>query len=106
MCTLRFVLLSVLAAGSAAAQNYTLSTFAGGALPVNVPSTSVDLSGFNVGVSPSSMAVDASGNLFFPYQEAEHTVSVAMAARLPSLNSRCPRGLPWIPPATSISPTC
>src|ERR1017187_7127279 len=40
-------------------QTYTINTFAGGALPVNMPGTSASLS------YPNSVAVDAAGNLFF-----------------------------------------
>jgi sugar lactone lactonase YvrE len=40
-------------------QTYTINTFAGGALPVNIPGTSAALGG------PQAGAVDATGNLFF-----------------------------------------
>jgi DNA-binding beta-propeller fold protein YncE len=53
------VLLTSIISCSAFGQTYTISTFAGGALPVNVPGTSASLGG------PSSVAVDRAGNLFF-----------------------------------------
>jgi sugar lactone lactonase YvrE len=47
---------------SAWGQTYTISTFAGGALPVNIPGTTASL-GF-----PASLAVDRAGNVFFVNQ--------------------------------------
>jgi sugar lactone lactonase YvrE len=44
---------------AAPGQNYTIQTFAGGGLPQNVPGTSASLR------SPSSVAVDGAGNVFF-----------------------------------------
>ena len=44
---------------SAFGQTYTINTFAGGALPVNIPGTSASLYG------PNSVAVDNAGNLYF-----------------------------------------
>jgi len=46
--------------GAAMAQTYTISTFAGGALPVNLPGTSASLYG-----PQSALASDASGNVYF-----------------------------------------
>ncbi len=51
--------LAVLMSWSAFGQTYTISTFAGGALPVNIPGTSASLYG------PQSVAVDKTGNIFF-----------------------------------------
>jgi uncharacterized protein (TIGR03437 family) len=51
--------------GSASAQTYTISTFAGGGLPENSPGTSVSLR------TPQSIAVDKAGNIFFT---SENTV--------------------------------
>ncbi len=47
-------------------QTYTIQTFAGGGLPVNIPATSAVLQ------QPVSIAVDAAGNLFFAV--ANHAV--------------------------------
>ncbi len=44
----------------ASAQTYTITTFAGGALPVNIPGISASLAG-----PQSAIANDASGNVFF-----------------------------------------
>jgi uncharacterized protein (TIGR03437 family) len=51
-------LIASLVSGAAFGQAYTISTFAGGALPVNIPGTSARLSG------PQAVAVDKGGNLF------------------------------------------
>jgi hypothetical protein len=53
------VLLALVASWTASAQSYTISTFAGGALPVNIPGTSASLHG------PPAVAVDRAGNVFF-----------------------------------------
>jgi hypothetical protein len=55
----------------ARAQNYTISTFAGGALTSNVPGTTVrpaDIGG---------VAVDAKGNLFFTNSNAVYWLDIA-----------------------------
>ena len=49
---------------SAWGQTYTISTFAGGGLPVNIPGTSASL-GYDV---PQSIAADRAGNVFFADQ--------------------------------------
>ena len=49
---------------SAWGQTYTISTFAGGGLPVNIPGTSASL-GPN---GPQYVAADRTGNVFFVYQ--------------------------------------
>jgi len=54
------ILALLISAWLAPAQTYTVSTFAGGALPVNIPGVSASLYG-----PQSAMAVDGSGNLFF-----------------------------------------
>ena len=64
MRLLSAVLLSSLASCSVFGQTYTISTFAGGGLPVNTPGTSVYL-GFN---APQFVAADQTGNLFFADQ--------------------------------------
>jgi hypothetical protein len=51
--------LILLVCGSAFGQSYTIYTFAGGAMPSNVPATSVPLSGL------TGLAVDSSGNAYF-----------------------------------------
>ena len=53
------ILLASLASVLAFGQTYTISTFAGGGLPVNIPGTSAHLDGV-VGT-----AVDSAGNIFF-----------------------------------------
>ncbi|HXP87708.1 MAG TPA: IPT/TIG domain-containing protein [Bryobacteraceae bacterium] len=53
------VLLIALTSCSVFGQTYTISTFAGGTLPVNIPGTSASLSG------TQSVAMDAAGNVFF-----------------------------------------
>jgi uncharacterized protein (TIGR03437 family) len=55
------VLLASVLSWSAWGQTYTISTFAGGALPVNIPGTSANL-GFHV---PQYIAADRTGNVFF-----------------------------------------
>ncbi len=55
------ILLALLTlATSGAAQTYTITTFAGGALPVNVPAASASLYG-----PQSALAIDQTGNVFF-----------------------------------------
>jgi sugar lactone lactonase YvrE len=53
------VLLSLLAESSAFGQTYTIRTFAGGAIPVNVLGTSASL------IFPTSVAADRTGGVFF-----------------------------------------
>ena len=55
------VLFTTILSCSAWCQTYTISTFAGGGLPVNIPGTSASL-GPNV---PQYIAADRAGNLFF-----------------------------------------
>ena len=52
-------ILALVASWCAFAQTYTIKTFAGGGLPVNVAGTSATLR------APGSVAVDAAGNVFF-----------------------------------------
>jgi uncharacterized protein (TIGR03437 family) len=60
---IRFVaLLTTILGCSAWGQTYTISTFAGGGLPVNVPGTSASLG------SPASVAADRAGNVYFATQ--------------------------------------
>ena len=61
MRLLHAVLLASLALYSVFGQTYTISTFAGGALPVNIPGTSASL-GFGV---PQYIAADPAGHVFF-----------------------------------------
>ena len=53
------IFLSLVAAWVASAQTYTISTFAGGGLPVNIPGTSASLYG------PLGVAADSTGNILF-----------------------------------------
>jgi hypothetical protein len=53
------VLLAFITSWAVSGQTYTISTFAGGGLPVNVPGTSASLYG------PYGAAVDSVGNVFF-----------------------------------------
>ncbi len=53
------VLLALVTSWAASGQTYTISTFAGGGLPVNVKGTSASLYG------PQSVAVDKAGNIYF-----------------------------------------
>ena len=53
------VLLALVTSWTASSQTYTMTTFAGGALPVNMPGTSASLYG------PHAVAVDRAGNIFF-----------------------------------------
>jgi hypothetical protein len=55
------VLLASVLCWTASGQTYTISTFAGGGLPVNIPGTSASLSATNI-------AADRAGNVFFVYQ--------------------------------------
>jgi sugar lactone lactonase YvrE len=59
MRLLPVVLLVLIAPFAAFGQSYTISTFAGGGLPENIPGTSAVLG------LPTSVAVDGSGNLYF-----------------------------------------
>src|ERR1035438_4237489 len=59
MRSLPAVLLSSLLSCVAMGQSFTISTFAGGGQPINIPGTSASLS------TPSEVAVDAGGNAFF-----------------------------------------
>src|SRR5271157_5643428 len=64
MCSRPAVVLTTVLCSCAWAQTYTISTFAGGGLPVDIPGTSA-----NLGPSaPRYMAADAAGNLFFADQ--------------------------------------
>src|ERR1035437_6563051 len=58
------VLLASVLSWSGWGQTYTISTFAGGALPVNIPGTSASL------YSPQFIAADPAGNVFFVDQDA------------------------------------
>jgi uncharacterized protein (TIGR03437 family) len=58
------VLLTTVLSCSASAQTYTISTFAGGGLPVNIPGTSASLGP----AVPQYVAADRAGNLFFVHQ--------------------------------------
>ncbi len=62
MRLLSVVLLTTVSSCSAWGQTYTISTFAGGGVPVNIPGTSASLG------SPPSVAVDRAGNVFFVNQ--------------------------------------
>jgi uncharacterized protein (TIGR03437 family) len=57
---LQRILLTLTLSSITSAQTYTISTFAGGALPVNIAGTSASL-----GTRPQYVAADPSGNLFF-----------------------------------------
>src|SRR5271165_4813043 len=57
------VLVALATAWAASSQTFTISTVAGGGLPVNIPGTSASLYG------PQSVAVDKSGNVFFVDQD-------------------------------------
>ena len=52
------VFLAAVNCWTASGQTYTISTFAGGGLPVNIPGTAAS-------ISPQSVAVDSAGNVFF-----------------------------------------
>jgi hypothetical protein len=54
-------LLAVAAASSVFGQSYTISTFAGGGLPVNIPGASASIG------RPQAVAVDKVGNVFLSY---------------------------------------
>ena len=60
------VLLTTILCCSAWGQTYTIATFAGGGLPVNIPGTSASL-GYDV---PQSIAADRAGNVFFVDQDS------------------------------------
>jgi len=70
------VLLNAILCYSAWSQTYTISTLAGGALPVNTPGTSASL-GPNV---PRYMAADPAGNLFFVDQNTIVRLDAATGA--------------------------
>jgi hypothetical protein len=57
------IVLASLTSCSVFGQAYTISTFAGGALPFNVPGTSASL-----GSGTPAVAVDSTGNVFLVYQ--------------------------------------
>ena len=58
------ILLTLVLSRSASAQTYTISTFAGGGLPVNMPGTSASLGAD----PPRYVAADPAGDLFFVFQ--------------------------------------
>ena len=58
--TILLAIATLIAPATAAAQTYTISTLAGGALPVNIPGASASLFG-----PQSTFTIDPSGNLFF-----------------------------------------
>ncbi len=58
------VLLTLFTSWSGFGQTYTISTFAGGALPVNILGTSASMG------PPQSVAVDTAGNVFFVIQDS------------------------------------
>jgi uncharacterized protein (DUF779 family) len=62
MRLLHAILLTSIISCSAFGQTYTISTFAGGALPVNIPGTSASLG------SAGCVAADRAGNVFFVVQ--------------------------------------
>jgi hypothetical protein len=62
------VLLASLASCSLFGQTYTISTFAGGGLPVNIPGTSAHLDGV------AATAVDSAGNIFIAVSNAYSVV--------------------------------
>jgi trimeric autotransporter adhesin len=59
MCLLRAVFLTLVMSWSSSSQTYTISTFAGGGLPVNIPATSAGLDPIYF------VTADRAGNLFF-----------------------------------------
>jgi secreted PhoX family phosphatase len=61
------VLLTTILCGSAWGQAYTISTIAGGGLPVNIPGTAASLGSLVANV-PQTIAADRAGNVFFAYQ--------------------------------------
>ena len=61
-----FVLLTTVLSCSAWAQTYTISTLAGGGLPVNIPGTSASL-GYG---APGYIAADRAGNVFYAAQNS------------------------------------
>jgi uncharacterized protein (TIGR03437 family) len=58
------VLLTTLLSWTASGQTYTISTFAGGGLPVNIPGASANLGP----PAPQYIATDSAGDVFFPYE--------------------------------------
>lgn len=64
MSQFRVLLFGLLAACSAAGQNYLITEIAGGGLPVYEPGASASLNGSAI----YGMAADAAGNLYFAYQ--------------------------------------
>ena len=61
------ILLVAVIPWTATGQTYTISTFAGGGLPVNIPGISASL-GSDLLQGPQYIAADRAGNVFFPYQ--------------------------------------
>ena len=59
MRLLTAAILGLATSGCVFGQTYTINTFAGGGLPVNIPGTSASLR------FPDSVAVDGAGNVFF-----------------------------------------
>src|ERR1017187_8041641 len=64
MRLLHAILLTSIISCSAFGQTYTISTFAGGGLPINIPGTSASLGSD----PPQFIAADPAGNLFFVHQ--------------------------------------
>jgi len=73
------ILLGVIACWIASGQTYTISTFAGGALPVNVPGTSASL------YAPGSVAFDKGGNIFFTLQKTSASSGSPSVLRLDAI---------------------
>ena len=67
MRLLSAVFLALIMSWSASGQDYTVTTFAGGYSPANIPGPSASLYG------PNSVAVDKTGNVFFA-DSGEHVV--------------------------------
>ena len=63
MRVLSATVLALTASAWAFGQSYTIQTFAGGGLPVNIPATSAILQ------QPDSVALDAPGNIFFGVED-------------------------------------
>jgi uncharacterized protein (TIGR03437 family) len=82
--TRSILLLTTVLCRSAWGQTYTISTIAGGGLPVNVPGKSASLSG------PVGIAADRAGNLFFVdlhtvLRSGAATGTLSLAATAPGL---------------------
>ena len=85
------ILLAAVIPWTATGQTYTISTFAGGGLPINIPGTAASL-GSPAANTPQNIAADRAGNVFFPYQNAVLRLDATTRGRLGALHDAVASG--------------